>query len=54
LELVLNWRARLGVRHTVLTHMGIDMDFNWLLANLPPGVEAAVDGQMLEVRGSTI
>jgi phosphoribosyl 1,2-cyclic phosphate phosphodiesterase len=49
LDLVLAWRARLGVRRTVLTHMGIDMDFAWLLANLPPGVEAAVDGQVLNV-----
>jgi phosphoribosyl 1,2-cyclic phosphate phosphodiesterase len=51
LELVLAWRARLGVRRTVLTHMGIDMDFAWLLGNLPPGVEAAVDGQVLRVTG---
>jgi len=49
LDLVLAWRARLGVRRTVLTHMGIDMDFGWLLANLPTGVEAAVDGQVLHV-----
>ncbi|HTZ71116.1 MAG TPA: MBL fold metallo-hydrolase [Acetobacteraceae bacterium] len=49
LELVLAWRARLGVRRTVLTHMGIDMDFAWLAAHLPAGVEPGVDGQVLEI-----
>jgi phosphoribosyl 1,2-cyclic phosphate phosphodiesterase len=49
LELVLAWRARLGVRRTVLTHMGIDMDFAALQAALPAGVEPGVDGMVLEV-----
>ena len=47
LELVLEWRERLGVRRTVLTHMGIDMDWGWLTANLPDGVEPAYDGMVL-------
>jgi phosphoribosyl 1,2-cyclic phosphate phosphodiesterase len=47
LDLVLDWRRRLGVRRTVLTHMGTDMDWAWLRANLPPGVEPAHDGQIL-------
>ncbi len=47
-ELVLAWRARLGVRRTVLTHMGIDMDWAWMRANLPPDVEPAWDGMVLE------
>jgi phosphoribosyl 1,2-cyclic phosphate phosphodiesterase len=47
-ELVLEWAARLRVRRTVLTHMGIDMDWGWLAANLPAGVEAAFDGMVLE------
>jgi phosphoribosyl 1,2-cyclic phosphate phosphodiesterase len=50
LDLVLAWRARLGVRRTVLTHMGTDMDWGWLARSLPAGVEAAVDGQVLEAR----
>ncbi len=48
LELVLQWRARLGVRRTVLTHMGIDMDYRSLLAILPDGVEPGFDGMVLE------
>ncbi len=47
LDLVLAWRARLAVRRTVLTHMGIDMDWGWLAAHLPPGVEPAADGLVL-------
>jgi phosphoribosyl 1,2-cyclic phosphate phosphodiesterase len=49
LELVLQWAARLGVRRTVLTHMGIDMDLAWLRARLPSGVEPGIDGQILEL-----
>jgi phosphoribosyl 1,2-cyclic phosphate phosphodiesterase len=48
LELVLEWVARLGVRRTVLTHMGIDMDWAWLRAHLPPCVQPAVDGMVIE------
>jgi phosphoribosyl 1,2-cyclic phosphate phosphodiesterase len=49
LDLVLQWRARLGVRRTVLTHMGIDMDWGWLREHLPQGVEPAQDGLVLTV-----
>jgi phosphoribosyl 1,2-cyclic phosphate phosphodiesterase len=49
LELVLEWRKRLGVRRTVLTHMGIDMDWAWLKANLPSDVEPAYDGLVLNI-----
>ena len=49
LDLVLAWRKRLGVRRTVLTHMGIDMDWAWLKANLPADVEPAHDGLALEI-----
>jgi len=49
LDLVLAWRARLGVRRTVLTHMGIDMDWAWMAQHLPAGVEAALDGMVMEV-----
>jgi phosphoribosyl 1,2-cyclic phosphate phosphodiesterase len=48
-ELVLEWRERIGARRVILTHMGNDMDWAWLSAHLPPGVEAAYDGQVLEV-----
>jgi phosphoribosyl 1,2-cyclic phosphate phosphodiesterase len=48
LDLVLEWRARLGVRRTILTHMGIDMDWFWLQRYLPSGVEPAYDGMVIE------
>jgi phosphoribosyl 1,2-cyclic phosphate phosphodiesterase len=46
---VLDWAARIAARRTVLTHMGTDLDWAWLQANLPPGVEPGFDGQILEV-----
>jgi phosphoribosyl 1,2-cyclic phosphate phosphodiesterase len=49
---VLEWANRLGARRTILTHMGNDMDWAWMEANLPPGVEAARDGMVIEVGGA--
>jgi phosphoribosyl 1,2-cyclic phosphate phosphodiesterase len=49
LALVVRWTERLQPRRVVLTHMGTDMDWGWLAANLPPGMEAGFDGQVLEV-----
>ncbi|MBN9507664.1 MAG: MBL fold metallo-hydrolase [Alphaproteobacteria bacterium] len=46
---VLGWAARVAARRTVLTHMGTDLDWAWLRANLPPGIEPGFDGQVLEV-----
>ena len=46
---VLEWVARLGPRRAVLTHMGSDMDFGWLAANLPAGVEPGYDGMALDI-----
>jgi phosphoribosyl 1,2-cyclic phosphate phosphodiesterase len=46
---VLDWVDRLKPRRTVLTHMGTDMDWRWLTANLPRGVEPGQDGQILEI-----
>jgi phosphoribosyl 1,2-cyclic phosphate phosphodiesterase len=48
-DLVLEWRARLGVRRTILTHMGIDLDWAWLRAHLPGDVEPGFDGQTIEL-----
>ncbi len=50
-EQVLDWVARLRPRRTVLTHMGYDLDWAWMAANLPPGIEAGFDGMVLEVPG---
>ncbi len=49
LERVLEWVARVRPRRTILTHMGIDMDWAWLADTLPEGVEAGWDGQVLEI-----
>jgi phosphoribosyl 1,2-cyclic phosphate phosphodiesterase len=46
---VLDWKRRLGARRTVLTHMGNDMDWSWLVANLPAGVEPGHDGMVLDL-----
>ncbi len=45
------WVARLHPRRTVLTHMGVDMDWAWLQANLPSGIEPGFDGMVLELPG---
>jgi phosphoribosyl 1,2-cyclic phosphate phosphodiesterase len=49
LSRVLAWVERLRPRRTVLTHMGPDMDFAWLTARLPAGVEPGFDGMVLEI-----
>jgi phosphoribosyl 1,2-cyclic phosphate phosphodiesterase len=46
---VLSWAQRVGARRTVLTHMGTDMDWRWLGAHLPQGVEAGHDGLVLDL-----
>jgi phosphoribosyl 1,2-cyclic phosphate phosphodiesterase len=48
LAVALEWAARVGARRTILTHMGVDMDWAWLRANLPPGVEPGHDGMILD------
>ena len=50
LDQVLEWVALLRPRRTVLTHMGPDLDWAWMRANLPEGIEAAHDGLVLESR----
>jgi phosphoribosyl 1,2-cyclic phosphate phosphodiesterase len=47
LAIVQDWVERLRPRRTILTHMGIDMDWGWMQANLPPGIEAGYDGMVL-------
>jgi phosphoribosyl 1,2-cyclic phosphate phosphodiesterase len=44
---VLRWVERLQPKRTLLTHMGPSMDYGWLKANLPPGIEPAYDGEVL-------
>jgi phosphoribosyl 1,2-cyclic phosphate phosphodiesterase len=49
LDQVKEWVARIRPRRTVLTHMGISMDFASLAAALPPGIEPGYDGMVLDV-----
>lgn len=43
------WVDRLKPRRTILTHMGTDMDWAWMQAHLPPGIEAGYDGMVLTI-----
>ncbi len=49
LDRIYEWTARLNPRRTILTHMGVDMDWAWMRANLPAGIEPGFDGQMIEI-----
>jgi phosphoribosyl 1,2-cyclic phosphate phosphodiesterase len=44
LDLALDWIERLRPKRAVLTHMDNSMDYETLLAELPPGVEPGYDG----------
>lgn len=45
----LAWIARVKPRRAVLTNMHVDMDYETLRRELPPGVEPAYDGMTLSV-----
>jgi phosphoribosyl 1,2-cyclic phosphate phosphodiesterase len=44
----LSWIERMKPKRAVLTHMNIDLDYEVLKRELPPGVEPAYDGLVLE------
>ena len=44
----LDWIARIKPERAVLTNMHIDLDYNKLKSELPPGVEPAYDGMIVE------
>ncbi len=46
---VLHWVRRLKPERTILTHMGIGLDYATLKAALPPGVEPGYDGLIIEI-----
>jgi phosphoribosyl 1,2-cyclic phosphate phosphodiesterase len=48
-DLALEWIARVKPRHAVLTNLHIDLDYETLRNELPPGVEPAYDGMVLTV-----
>lgn len=45
----LAWIKRVKPERAVLTHMGPELDYRRLLSELPPGVEPAYDGLVLEI-----
>ena len=49
LERVLEWKAQIQPQRLILTHMGMEMDWEWMRQNLPQGVEAAWDGMSFEL-----
>ena len=51
LEQTLAWIAELRPRRAVLTHMNHELDYWDLQRRLPPGVEPAYDGLILEIGG---
>ena len=50
LSTVIDWVKTLKPRRTVLTHMGTEMDWAWMADNLPAGIEAGYDGQVLVIQ----
>ena len=48
LERTLGWIERLKPKRAILTNLHIDLDFETLTAELPPGVEPAYDGLRFE------
>lgn len=48
LDLALQWIERAKPRRAILTNMHIDLDYEQLRAELPPGVEPAYDGMTFE------
>lgn len=49
LDMTLRWIERLRPERAILTNMHLDMDYRTLLAELPPGVEPAHDGMVVEL-----
>ncbi len=47
LDQVLDWVDRLRPKQTILTHMGPNMDYRWLMENLPAGMVPGYDGMVL-------
>jgi phosphoribosyl 1,2-cyclic phosphate phosphodiesterase len=48
-SVVREWAAKLGAKRTILTHMGNDMDWAWMMRNLPRGLEPAYDGMEITI-----
>ncbi len=49
LDQAVAWSRLLKVRHAVLTHMHVDLDYATLRRDLPEGIEPAFDGMVIEL-----
>ena len=49
LEDTLRWIERLAPRRAILTNMHVDLDYDTLVGELPPGVEPAYDGMTVDI-----
>ena len=49
LKRTLEWIARLRPRRAILTNMHVDMDYQTLVRELPPGIEPAYDGMAVSL-----
>ncbi len=51
LDTTMSWVRRLGVRHTILTHMNFQSDYEAMCRICPEGVEPGYDGMVIEMAG---
>jgi len=49
LDRTLDWIARFKPRLAVLTNLHSELDYGWLKARVPPGVDVAYDGMRIEM-----
>lgn len=49
LEQSIEWSKTIKARHTILTNLHIDMDYDILKSQLPENIEPAFDGMIIEV-----
>ncbi len=45
---VIAWFEQVKPRRMILTHMGYDIDWNWLRDRMPVGIEAGFDGMLID------
>lgn len=50
----LAWIRRIGPSRAILTHLGCDLDYQELLAQLPKGVEPAFDGMTIDCHADNL
>lgn len=49
LEQTLQWIKKIQPRQAILTHMNHSLDYDWLLANCPKGVQPGYDGLTIDL-----